>query len=201
MVLRFLICSALLLSCLAPGMAAARPGDIDVPPLPEGDIVIGRHYDLQDDLAPYPWPDMNGPGLPWPENMLGRWQSDSRAGNVFFTIEQGKPIHIHLVYDGSLSQIVEYKIFRIQGGYVYAITKTFSFFTDPINVSYQYRRFYILNPKSEHPQLRIGKKGCNLREDDLKMSPEIHWKKLTRAMCRQEDSFSDFDSVYIHYRE
>lgn len=205
MVLRFLICSVLLLSCLAPGMAGAevpsKTGSIDVPPPPKDDIVIGRHYDLQDDLAPYPWPDMDGPGLPWPENMLGQWRESSRAGEGIVTIEQGKPIYIHMPEDGSLEQIIEYKIFRIQDDYVYAITKTFSFFTNPIHVSYSYRRFYILNPDSEYPQLRIGRKLCALRDLDFKMPPEIHWKRLTRAMCNQEDSFHYFPNTVIHYRK
>lgn len=180
-------------------MAAARPGDIDVPPLPEGDIVIGRHYDLQDDLAPYPWPDMNGPGLPWPENMLGRWETDYGTVDSGLIIEQGKPIHIRVLYDDSLYRTIEYKIFRIEDGYVYAIIRATSFFVDPPNIRYEYGRFfYVDDPK--HPKLRMGVKGCGLTEIDWKQAPQVHWKRLTRATCYSEDSFDRYSNTKTYYK-
>lgn len=203
---RFLFIAFSIALFFIPGHGSAEDGTfrrIDVPPPPAGDIVIGAEYGAGDALADYPWPDDQTKSLPWPQGFLGRWNSNPRSGRTYLLIRQNEPIVMRSAANDQTLQKIEYRIFRIQDGYVYAITRTTSYFEETPTINYKYRRFY-LDPSiipGGTPTLRRSEKLCGLSDLDWDMPPQIHWKRLTRATCNIEDSFSTFRNISWYEKE
>ncbi|MBI2233988.1 MAG: hypothetical protein HYU57_03140 [Micavibrio aeruginosavorus] len=203
---RFLFLTFAAVFLFIPGHGFAEDGTsrrIDVPPPPAGDIAIGAEYGIKDALADYPWPDDKTKSLPWPEEFLGRWNANPRSGKSYLLIRQGEPIVLRSAVNDQTLQKIEYRIFRIQDGYVYAITRTTSYFEKTPTINYKYRRFY-LEPSiipDAPPTLRRSEKICGLSDLDWDRPPQIHWKRLTRATCNIEDSFSTFRNISSYEKE